>query len=111
MIQHFDEALARLRHYVETRDRVPMRDLADEVHVVHGGDDRAALSLSDLRVVVIHTAPPPPSPIAGRPSDADLLWLCRHPRHSLVMVEIEGGFVPLIVDERGAGPIVPEAAP
>lgn len=43
-------------------------------------------------------APAPPSPIAGRPTDADLLWLCQHPRHSLAMVEIEGGFVPLIVD-------------
>lgn len=56
-------------------------------------------------------APAPPSPIAGRPTDADLLWLCQHPRHSLAMVEIEGGFVPLIVDERGEGPVIPGPAP
>lgn len=48
-----------------------------------------------------------PTPfIAGRPTEADLVWLCLHPGHSLAMVEIEGVFVPVIQDENGEGPVI-----
>ena len=40
------------------------------------------------------------------PPRADLLWLCTHPFHSLRMTEIEGLFVPIIVDENGNGPVI-----
>jgi hypothetical protein len=44
--------------------------------------------------------------IVGRPTETDLRWLCRHPKHALIMVEIEGVYVPVIVDELGQeGPI------
>jgi hypothetical protein len=49
--------------------------------------------------------------IAGTPTQADLIWLCRHPHHTLVMVEIEGVFVPIILNENGDGPVIPEVKP
>jgi hypothetical protein len=49
--------------------------------------------------------------IAGTPTQTDLIWLCRHPRHTLCMVEIEGVFVPMILNENGEGPVIPKVKP
>lgn len=48
--------------------------------------------------------------IAGFPTRADLIWLCRNPGHSLAMVEINGVFVSMIVNEASEGPIIAEPA-
>jgi uncharacterized protein (DUF427 family) len=45
--------------------------------------------------------------IGAVPSEDDIVWLCQHPQHRLAMVEIEGAFVPMIVDEDGDGPVIP----
>jgi len=45
--------------------------------------------------------------IVGLPTIADLEWLCAHPDHSMVMIEVEGVFVPLIQDEQKRGPVIP----
>lgn len=45
--------------------------------------------------------------IVGLPTIADIEWLCAHPGHTISMIEIEGVFVPLIADETGSGPIIP----
>ena len=47
--------------------------------------------------------------IVGLPTMLDLEWLCAHPRHSMIMVEIEEVFVPMIVNEDGEGPVIPSA--
>ncbi len=53
-----------------------------------------------------HTGPVRPR-IVGLPTIADVEWLCTHPKHSLIMIEIDEVFVPMIVDENGSGPVIP----
>ncbi len=55
---------------------------------------------------VPHTTP---LVIGAVPVASDIEWLCRHPGHSLVMVDINGEFYPVIQDERGEGPVIPFA--
>jgi hypothetical protein len=45
--------------------------------------------------------------IVGLPTIIDLEWLCAHPDHSMIMIEVEEVFVPMIVDENGQGPVIP----
>ena len=52
--------------------------------------------------------PPLRQRIVGLPTIADIEWLCANPRHAMIMVEIDEVFVPLIVDENGDGPVIPD---
>lgn len=52
-----------------------------------------------------------PLVIGAVPSETDIEWLCRHPRHALQMVEIGGEFYPVIVNETGDGPVIPGEEP
>jgi hypothetical protein len=49
----YDEALTRVRRYLEMRDARPLTGIGDCVHVIHGGTEwEGELRLSDLRLVV-----------------------------------------------------------
>ena len=65
------QAVKRIRRYVEMRDANPLIGLSDVVHAIHGPPpDGAELLLSDLRVLVRTAAPTAPSTAAGEITDA-----------------------------------------
>jgi hypothetical protein len=60
------QAVERIRRYVELRDANPLIGLSDVVHAIHGPPpDGAELLLSDLRELVRTAAPTAPSTAAG----------------------------------------------